>query len=107
MFKAAPIVALLVLGAGCSQSNNLVLGRVQARVAGHTVIVTDCYRTSVPPPSPLPAEPGGPEGARFTPCRDADVVIRGDRLTVNGKAYGHLSPDDTVVVDHGVVRLGK
>ncbi len=106
MRKAVAIV-VLTLGAGCSRSNNILLGRVQAQVAGHTVIVTDCYRPSVPPPSPLAAEADVPAGARFTPCRDADVVIRGDRLTVNGKAYGSLTPTETVVVDHGVVRLER
>ena len=48
--------------AGCSSSNNLLLGRVEAVVAGHTVVVTDCYRTSVPQPV---AEA---TGATFTPC---------------------------------------
>ncbi len=85
--------------AGCSRSNNLFLGRVEAVVAGHTVVVTDCYRTSVPQPQ---AEPGG---ARFTPCRDADVVIHTEELTVNGKSYGRLQRDAKVVVDHGRVSV--
>jgi hypothetical protein len=87
--------------AGCSRSNNLLLGRVEATVAGHTVVVTDCYRTSVPQPQ---AEANG---ARFTPCRDADVVIRGEHLTVNGTAYGPLAPGARVVVDHGRVSIEK
>lgn len=111
MRRVALTIALGAVGAaalsGCTRSNNLLLGRVEATVAGHTVVVTDCYRTSVPAPEPLPARPGDPAGARFTPCRDADVVIRGGQLTVNGRAYGPLSPADTVVVDHGVVRIER
>ena len=93
-------LATVCLSTGCSKSNNLFLGRVEATVGTHTVVVTDCYRTSVPPPVKE-------QGAvyRFTPCRDADVVIRNDDLTVNGQAYGHLKPTDSVLVDHGVVSV--
>ena len=94
-------IALLCVAsiASCSPSNNILLGRVEAVVAGHTVVVTDCYRTSVPPPV---AEP---TGATFTPCRDAVVVIRGEQLTVNGTPYGPLTPNAKVVVDHGRVSI--
>jgi len=91
---------VLALG-GCSRSNNLLLGRVEATVGEHTVVVTDCYRTPVSAPEPL-AGPEGP-GFRFTPCRDADVQIRGSLLTVNGRAYGPIGPRDSVTVDHGRV----
>jgi len=96
-------VALLYLVSmvGCSQSNNILLGRVEAVVAGHTVVVTDCYRTSVRPPVTEPT------GATFTPCRDAVVVIRGEQLTVNGTPYGPLTPNAKVVVDHGRVSVEK
>ena len=86
---------------GCSRSNNLLFGRVEAVVAGHTVVVTDCYRTKVPPPV------SEATGATFTPCRDAVVTIRKDELTVNGTAYGHLSADARVIVDHGRVSVEK
>ena len=92
------LFALLLLSA-CSRSNNLLLGRVQAQVGSHTVVVTDCYRTSVPPPQKLGAV------YRFTPCRDADVLIRGDELLVNGQSYGRLNSADAVLVDHGVVSI--
>lgn len=98
------LVGVLCAGmllAGCSKSNNLLLGRVEASVAGHTVVVTDCYRTSVPPPQ------SESNGARFTPCRDADVLIRAEQLTVNGTAYGPLSPGARVIVDHGRVSIEK
>jgi len=84
---------------GCSRSNNLLFGRVEAVVAGHTVVVTDCYRTRVPEPV---AEPSG---ATFAPCRDAVVAIRNEQLTVNGTSYGPLGRDAKVVVDHGRVSI--
>ena len=89
-------ISVLALS-GCSCSNNVLLGRVEARVGQHRVIVTDCYRTSVPAPQKTN------DGWHFTPCRDADVVIRGEELTVNGQSYGRIKPDDTILVDHSVV----
>jgi hypothetical protein len=88
----------------CGKSNNLLLGEVQAQVGAHTVRVTDCYRTSVPPPERL-ADASGQESYRFMPCRDADVRIRAGELTVNGRSYGHIAPSDAIVVDHGVVSV--
>jgi hypothetical protein len=94
------LVVLCVLGAGCSRQNNLLLGRVESNVGGHPVVVTDCYRTSVPPPREL-------EQAvyRFTPCRDADVLIQREELIVNGQSFGKLKPSAEVLVDHGVVSV--
>lgn len=89
----------------CSRSNNLLLGRVEATVGTHTVVVTDCYRFSVPQPQKV-ADAGRPT-YRFTPCRDADVLIRGDELLVNGQSYGRVKPSDAVLVDHGVVSVNR
>ena len=79
------ICGLVTACSACSRSNNLLLGRVEAKVGGHTVVVTDCYRTSVTPPERV----GGPseQSYRFMPCRDADVLIRNDELIVNGSSY--------------------
>jgi hypothetical protein len=93
-------LVLLVSLAACSRDNNLLLGRVETQVGGHKVVVTDCYRTNVPAPEQLPGSVW-----RYTPCRDADIWIRGDQLEVNGKAYGRLLPNDAVLVDHGVVSI--
>lgn len=86
----------------CSRSNNLLMGRVESKVGTHQVVVTDCYRTSVPPPRKL-------EDAvwRFTPCRDADVLISGEELVVNGRSYGRLRARDAVLVDHSVVSIQR
>ena len=69
------------------------------------MVVTDCYRTSVTPPEKV----GGPseQSYRFTPCRDADVLIRNDELIVNGSSYGLLKQADAVTVDHGKVSINE
>jgi hypothetical protein len=92
--------------AACSRSNNLLFGRVQALVGSHMVVVTDCYRLRVPRPEKL-TSPGGSDAFRFMPCRDADVLIEGDGLSVNGRHYGHLNPADDILVDHGVVSIHR
>ena len=93
-------VAVLCLGA-CSHSNNLLLGEVRTKLGSHDVVVTDCYRSQVPPPSQT--------GERLTwqPCRDADIVIDHEQLAVNGRDYGKLGAGDSVLVDHGVVSVGR
>ncbi len=95
--RAAPFA---LLSTSCSQSNNLFMGRVEATVDGHRVSVEDCYRLSVDPPKQIDG------GYRYTPCRDADVLIRGEEVTVNGRAYGHIKPGDSILVDHGTVSIG-
>ena len=94
------VIALCVLLVSCGSSNNLLLGRVEAKVGEHRVVVTDCYRTSVPPSQTL-----GPDEFRFMPCRDADIRIQGGLLTVNGVGYGHINRADSVLVDHGIVSV--
>jgi hypothetical protein len=89
----------------CTRSNNLLLGRVEAQVGGHTVVVTDCYRTSVPRPEQVSGPAGSAGTYRFVPCRDADVTISAGNLMVNGQTYGTLAAGDTVVVDHGKVLI--
>jgi len=81
---AVGYAALLLVG--CSRSNNLLFGRVEAVVAGHTVVVTDCYRTKVPAPVPES------NGATFTPCRDAAVVIRNEQRPSMERPTGHSPP---------------
>jgi hypothetical protein len=102
--KRTLIVAGTILIAACSRHNNLLMGRVEANVGSHTVVVTDCYRTSVPDPRRLPDENGAAVW-RYTPCKDADVLIKAEQLTVNGREYGRLNPADGVLVDHGVISI--
>jgi hypothetical protein len=89
------------LTSACSQSNNLFLGEVRATAGSHQIVVTDCYRFRVDPPQATP------EGYRYAPCRDADVVIRNQEAIVNGRSYGHIDPNASILVDHGVVSIEK
>lgn len=98
-----PLIAACLLLSACSDSNNLLLGTVSANLDSHHIVVTDCYRTEVPQPERFIA--GGLPSWRFVPCRDAAIEIRGDKLTVNGRAYGHIEPTDGILVDHGVVSV--
>jgi hypothetical protein len=97
------VLSAAVLISACSKSNNLLLGRVEAKFGTHTIIVTDCYRTSVPPAQSGKDSLDGSTFYHFTPCLDADVIIRNERLTVNRRTYERLAPGDTVIVDHGQV----
>ena len=93
------------LTSACSRSNNLLLGRVETNVGGHAVAVTDCYRTSVPPAQKQEDSASGKTTYHFVPCRDADIAIRDEELTVNNQKYGKLNSGDTVTVDHGKVLI--
>jgi len=97
--SAACLLAAL-FASGCGRSNNLLLGRVEAQVGPHRVVVTDCYRFSVPPPGRT-----GDGGFRFAPCADADVRIEPSGLVVNGRSYGVVGPADDILVDHGRVSV--
>ena len=95
----ACITAASLIATACGSDNNLLFGEVEATVASHPVTVTDCYRTSVPPPY------NSGNIWHFTPCRDADVWISNEVLSVNGRQYGTLLPGDKVLVDHGIVSV--
>jgi len=98
---AAILCAALV---ACSRSNNLLLGRVEGHVGGHPAIVTDCYRITVPAPDTAFRATDGRETQRWAPCRDAEIIVAGPELRVNGQPYASpLAPGDTIVVDHGAV----
>lgn len=99
------ICGLVMASSACSRSNNILLGRVEATLGRHAVVVTDCYRTSVTPPRKV----GGPteQSYRFMPCRDADVLIRNEELIVNGRSYGFLKQADAVTLDHGRVLINE
>jgi hypothetical protein len=107
--RSLTIFAACLIGAAsvsCSKSNNVLLGRVESKVGSHTVVVTDCYRTDVPAPQKVEAAGEGARATyRFTPCRDADILIRDEELSVNGTRYGRLQPGDSVTVDHGKVLI--
>jgi hypothetical protein len=96
------LMALLSLSA-CNRSNNLLLGRVEAPVGPYVVVVTDCYRWSVPSPVAIRDSISGTMRYIFAPCKDADIHVARNELTVNGVSYGVVRDGDTVLVDHGTV----
>ena len=96
------MISLALLSAACTKENNVLLGRVERSLGTHLVVVTDCYRTSAPAPQQV-----GAAEYHYRPCNDADVWIRTEELTVNGRAYGKLNPGDGVLVDHGVVSIDR
>ncbi|MBK9707615.1 MAG: hypothetical protein IPO77_11575 [Acidobacteria bacterium] len=100
-------LSILMSLAACSRSNNLILGRVEAQAGGHRVVVTDCYRTKVPGVEKIEDTLDGKPSFRFKPCKDADVIIRGDDLVVNGRLYGKIGAADLITVDHGRVEITK
>jgi hypothetical protein len=105
LIEGGILLALIAIATTCSRSNNLLEGRVQAQVGDHVVVVTDCYRTSVPSSERLDNTPDGQPTYRFAPCRDAVVELRGAELVVNGTSYGGVKPGDAITVDHGRVLI--
>ena len=104
------VAAAALMATSCSKSNNVVLGRVTMQLADHTVVVTDCYRTSVPRPDTAKSRDGAPlrpsdAPLHWAPCRDADITIRDGTVVVNGRTYGPLKKGDSVMVDHGKVLI--
>ena len=100
--RRLPLCVFALFLPGCSRHNNLLFGRVESSIGTHTMVVRDCYRIS--PPGPQRVEDAS---YHYMPCRDADVWIRGEELTVNGKSYGRLNPGDAVSVDHGTVSIER
>lgn len=106
VFAASLAALTLSSSSACSRSNNLLLGHVQAKVGSHEVRVTDCYRISVVPPLETKAA-DGKVSYRFTPCRDADILIQDEQVQVNGVSYGHVDAGDAILVDHGKVSINR
>lgn len=105
--RGACLLALSVFTASaCAGAIDLLQGRVEAEVASHHIVVTDCYRIHPPAPERLEDE-NGVSVYRFAPCRDAIVTLRGDELQVNGRVYGELGDVDEIVVDHGQVLINR
>jgi hypothetical protein len=98
-----PLLLTILAMSACDRSNIILLGRVETKIAAHQVVVTDCYKTSVPEVEKLGETSEGGSTYRWKPCRDAEIIIRAESLVVNGRLYGRLNPDDAVTVDHGRV----
>jgi hypothetical protein len=105
IIRVATYLIFAGLIAGCSKSNNLLLGRIESTIGTHTVIVTDCYRTSVPSPQTIVDSTDGSVIVHFKPCMDAEIIIHNEQLFVNGISFEKLTPGDSVVLDHGRVLI--
>jgi hypothetical protein len=102
LHRAVPLLLFCVLVSnGCSSSNNLLMGHVRAKLGTHETNVTDCYRTSVPQPTVADGR------YKWEPCGDAVITIDNEQVTVNSKDYGRLNAGDSILVDHGVVSVGR
>ena len=100
------LVVATLTAPSCARMGDLIQGRVEADVAGHHVVVTDCYRTSPPAPERLADENGLPV-YQYAACKDAIVMLRGAELQVNVKSYGALGIGDEILVDHGQVSIKR
>jgi hypothetical protein len=79
-----------------------LLGRYAAELGDHTVIVTDCFRLTMPTVVEREST-AGETIYTFAPCRDVEVVIADDLLRVNGALYGALNPASVVLVSEPLV----
>jgi hypothetical protein len=96
---------VVALAPGCGRAADNVLGRGEATVAGQRIVGTAIYRLHVSAPEALPPLADGAKVYHFTPCRDADILIRGNALIVNQREIGPLHAGDEVIVDHGKVSV--
>ena len=46
---------------------------------------------------------GGSQTEYHYTCGDVNIAIRNEELIVNGKTYGPLKPNDSILIDHGTV----
>ena len=88
---------------GCRPVVGALFGLVSTRINQHRVVVTDCHRLDAPGPEQVGSAEDGSPAYRFAPCGEAEILIVGDQLSVNGIAYGQIAPRATVVVSRGVV----
>lgn len=98
--STATIVAISCIAlSACDVQNNQLLGRVEAEIDRHQVVVTNCYTKQ------LAKVVSTDEGDSWTPCKNAAVVIKDGTLFVNGESYGQLSEGDGVLVENGRAKI--
>ena len=96
----ATIVAILCVAlSACDVQNNQLLGRVEADIDRHQVVVTHCYTKQ------LAKVISTDDGDSWTPCKNAAVVIKDGTLFVNGESYGQLADGDGVLVENGKAKI--
>jgi methylthioribose-1-phosphate isomerase len=83
----------------CDVQNNQLIGRVEADIDRHQVVVTHCYTKQ------LAKVLSTDDGDSWTPCKNAAVVIKDGMLFVNGESYGKLGDGDSVLVEDGKAKI--
>jgi len=98
--RSAAILAIVCAAlSSCDVQNNQLLGRVQADIDRHQVVVTHCYTKD------LAKVLSTDDGDSWTPCKNAAVVIKDGMLFVNGESYGKLADGDAVLVENGTAKI--
>ena len=98
--STATIVAISCAAlSSCDVQNNQLLGRVEADIDRHKVVVTHCYTKQ------LAKVLSTDDGDSWTPCKNAAVVIKDGMLYVNGESYGQLGDGDSVLVENGRAKI--
>jgi hypothetical protein len=96
---AAIIAIVCAVLASCDAQNNQLLGRVEADIDRHQVVVTHCYTKD------LAKVVSTDDGDSWAPCKDAAIVIKDGTLFVNGESYGQLADGDGVLVENGRAKI--
>jgi len=98
--STATIVAVSCAAlSACDVQNNQLIGRVEADIDRHQVVVTHCYTKH------LAKVISTDDGDSWTPCKDATIVIKNEMLYVNGESYGQLGQGDAVLVENGRAKI--
>lgn len=95
----AAIAIVCTALSACDAQNNQLLGRVEADIDRHQVVVTHCYTKD------LAKVLSTDDGDSWTPCKNAVVVIKDGMLYVNGESYGQLGEGDAVLVEDGRAKI--
>ncbi len=85
----------------------VLLGRVETKIEGHALVVTDCYRIGGEQTIETVEKSAEGVAYKYAPCRDAVIFIKRGELIVNNKSYGMLGKHDAVTVDHGKVLINS
>ncbi|MCI0708031.1 MAG: hypothetical protein L0Y80_11175 [Ignavibacteriae bacterium] len=101
------IISIALRLTACGKKEEGIPGRVETKVGDYVAVATDCFKPFTTEPQQLEMTADSMFAYRFVPCSGADIMIEGNKLTVNGSPYGTLQPGDTVLVDHGQVFINS
>ena len=100
VISTATIVTISCVSlSACDVQNNQLIGRVEADIDRHQVVVTHCFTKQ------LAKVQSTDDGDSWTPCKNAAVVIKDEMLYVNGESYGQLAEGDSVLIENGRAKI--